>query len=410
MMRIAIIGGGIGGLTTAIALRQFGFAPEVYEQAPVLLDVGAAIAVWPNAMRVLEQLGLAGKVLEQAGVMNQIQWLDQNGRAINKVNISDPSGPDSTPAVALHRADLQDILLHSLPTSSVHLGSSLIDYSQDDEKVFANFANGYSSESEFLIGADGIHSRVRLGLLDDADPIYRGYTVWRGLSATIPGSIPPGTAIEIHGRGKRFGIGPVGLGRVGWWASANSANTSPRAEERSGDRKTWRQGESVAPRRPHDTKGELLRLFEGWYRPVIQLIESTSSPSILRTGAFDRPESKFWGDRRVTLLGDAIHPTTPNLGQGGCMAIEDAMVIARCFEKYGDERALREYERLRMNRTAAIARYSRIYGAVGQWENIWARGLRRAALSLVPESIARRVMQVVFDYSTGAGRGERETR
>jgi 2-polyprenyl-6-methoxyphenol hydroxylase-like FAD-dependent oxidoreductase len=402
MVRIAIIGGGIGGLTTAIALRQFGFEPEVYEQAPLLLDVGAAIAVWPNAMRVFEQLGLAGRVLEQAGVMNQIHWLDQNGRPINKVNISDPSVPESTPAVALHRADLQDILLHSLPTSSVHLGSSLVDYSQDDEKVVAHFANGYSSEADFMIGADGIHSRVRTELLDDADPIYRGYTVWRGISATIPGSIPPATAIEIHGRGKRFGIGPVGLGRLGWWAAANSANTSPKAEERSADRKTWLQGEAVSPRRPHDTQGELLRLFEGWYRPVIQLIESTSSPSILRTGAFDRPASNSWGHRRVTLLGDAIHPTTPNLGQGGCMAIEDALVLAKCFERLGDERALRNYEQLRMKRTAAIARYSRIYGTVGQWENVWARGLRRATLSLVPESVARRVMQIVFDYRTGA--------
>jgi 2-polyprenyl-6-methoxyphenol hydroxylase-like FAD-dependent oxidoreductase len=398
MVRIAIIGGGIGGLTTAIALRQFGFEPDVYEQAPVLLDVGAAIAVWSNAMGVLERLGLAGKVLEHAGVIKQIQWLDQNGRPINKINITDPSGPESTPAVALHRADLQDILLHSLPTTSVHLGSSLVDYSQDDEKVVANFANGYVSESDFLIGADGVHSRVRTELLDDADPIYRGYTVWRGISATIPGSIPPETAIELHGRGKRFGIGPVGLGRVGWWAAANSANTSPKAEERSADRKTWKQGETVAPRRPHDTQGELLRLFERWYRPVIQLIESTSSPSILRTGAFDRPASKSWGDGRVTLLGDAIHPTTPNLGQGGCMAIEDALVLARCFEKYGDKKALRDYERLRMNRTASIARYSRIYGTVGQWESLWARGLRRATLSLVPESVARRIMQVVFDY------------
>jgi len=399
MVRIAIIGGGIGGLTTAIALRQCGFEPDVYEQAPVLLDVGAAIAVWPNAMRVLERLDLADKVLANAGVMKQIHWLDQNGRPINKVNISDPSGPDSTPAVALHRADLQDILLHSLPTTSVHLGSSLIDYTQDEEKVVAHFANGYSSESEFLIGADGIHSRVRTELLDDADPIYRGYTVWRGISSAIPGAIPPATAIEIHGRGKRFGIGPVGVGRVGWWAAANAANISPKAEERSADRKTWKQGESVSPKRPHDTQGELLRLFEGWYRPVIQLIESTSSPSILRTGAFDRPASKTWGDRRITLMGDAIHPTTPNLGQGGCMAIEDAMVLARCFEKHGDATALRNYEQLRMKRTASIARYSRIYGTVGQWESVWARGLRRATLPLVPESIARRLMQIVFDYN-----------
>ena len=101
----------------------------------------------------------------------------------------------------------------------------------------------------------------------------------------------------------------------------------------------------------------------------------------------------------MTLLGDAIHPTTPNLGQGGCLAMEDAMLLARCFAKYGaSEEALRRYERARYKRTAAVSRYSRYYGAVGQWENVWARGLRRTALSLVPESLAHRLMQIVFDY------------
>jgi 2-polyprenyl-6-methoxyphenol hydroxylase-like FAD-dependent oxidoreductase len=398
-MRIGIIGGGIGGLTTAIALRQLGFQADVYEQAPVLLDVGAAIAVWPNAMRVLEHLGLVTQVLEHSGVMNEIHWLDQNGRSINKVRLAEPDST-SPPAVALHRADLQHILLSALPPASVHLGSSLIDYKQQEQDVEAHFSNGHSNTSDFLIGADGVHSRVRTQLLGDSSPIYRGYTVWRGIASSIPASVTPGAAIELHGKGKRFGIGPVGPGRIGWWASANAANTSQKAEERSGDRKTWKQGESVSTHRSHDTKGELLRLFDGWYRPVVQLIESTPSASVLKTGAFDRVPSKIWGDRRITLLGDAVHPTTPNLGQGGCMAIEDAMLLARCFEKFGsEEEALRTYEALRSRRTAAIARYSRIYGTVGQWENIFARGFRRAMLSLVPESVARRLMQIVFDYN-----------
>jgi len=160
------------------------------------------------------------------------------------------------------------------------------------------------------------------------------------------------------------------LGRVGWWASANDAD-----------------------------KSELSHLFDGWYRPVLELIEATPSSSILKTGAFDRPSSRSWGSGRMTLLGDAIHPTTPNLGQGGCLAMEDAMVLARCFEKYGAvDEALRNYERCRYRRTTAVSRYSRYYGSVGQWENVWARGLRKTALSLVPEAVARRLMQIVFDY------------
>ena len=370
MVRIGIIGGGIGGLTAALALRQVGFESDVFEQAPELLDVGAAIAIWPNAMRVLQRLNLAEKILERAGVMEEICWLDQHGRLINKVSLSEASAERRFPAVALHRADLQSILLHALRPSSIHLGFTLVDYTQRRDKMVANFANDHSTEADFLIGADGIHSRVRTQFINDGDPVYRGYTVWRGISPTLPNAIPPTTAIEIHGRGKRFGIGPVGLGRVGWWASANNA------DER-----------------------DLSQLFDGWYRPVLELIEATPPSSILKTGAFDRLSNKSWGSGRMTLLGDAIHPTTPNLGQGGCLAMEDAMVLARCFEKYGaSEEALRKYERCRYRRTAAITSYSRYYGSVGQWENVWARGLRKTALALVPEALARRLMQIVFNY------------
>jgi 2-polyprenyl-6-methoxyphenol hydroxylase-like FAD-dependent oxidoreductase len=361
--QIAIIGGGIGGLTAALALKQFGFQSEVFEQAPALLDVGAAIAIWPNAMRVLERLQLSEKILEKAGAMEEIRWLDQEGFIINRVSI-----PLS---VALHRADLQSTLLHALPDASIHLDHTFVEYKQQGNKVIATFAHGDSVEADFLIGADGIHSDVRAQLINDGDPVYRGYTVWRGISPMVPALIPPGTAVEIHGRGKRFGIGPVGLGRVGWWATSNTADTD-----------------------------DLASLFAGWYPPVLELIEATPQKSILKTRALDRDPIKNWGSGRMTLLGDAVHPTTPNLGQGGCLAIEDALVLARCFEKYGAvEEALRHYERLRYKRTAAIAKYSRYYGAVGQWENAWARGLRKTALTLVPESIARRLMQIVFDYN-----------
>jgi 2-polyprenyl-6-methoxyphenol hydroxylase-like FAD-dependent oxidoreductase len=360
MVRIAIIGGGIGGLSAALALQNFGFQSQVFEQAPELHDVGAAIAIWPNALHVLERLGLTDSILTKAGVMTEIRWLDQNGWLINSVSI-----PES---VALHRADLQNILLHSLDPSSIHLGHQFIDQKQTADKVIATFANGRSVEADFLIGADGIHSRVRAQLLHDGEPIDRGYTIWRGISSKIPAAIPPATAIELQGRGKRFGIGPVGLGRLGWWASANGA--------------------------PAD---DVFHLFEDWYPPVLELIEATPPSSIIRTRAFDRLPNSTWGRERMTLLGDAIHPTTPNLGQGGCLAIEDAFVLARCFERYGaSEEALRNYERSRYKRTSAISKYSRYYGTVGQWENVCARALRRAALALVPEALGRRVMEIVF--------------
>jgi len=375
MVRIAIVGGGIGGLTTALALREFGFESEVYEQAPALLDVGAAIAIWPNAMRVLELLRLADAICEHAGEIEEIQWLDQRGSLLNRVSIRK--------SVALHRADLQSTLLHALPPGWINLGHTLSSYQQQRDKVVATFANGQTIETDLLIGADGIHSRVRSNFIGDDAPLYRGYTVWRGISSATPSSLPPATALEIHGRGRRFGIGPVGSGRTGWWASANAPSQN----------------------HLHDAHSELLRLFRDWYRPAVQLIESTDPPTILTTTAFDREPNSTWGHKQMTLLGDAIHPTTPNLGQGGCLAMEDAMVLARCFEKYGaTEEALRKYEGCRYQRTAAITKYSRLYGRVGQWENPFARGLQRIMLSLAPEAVLQRLVQIVFDYDPTAVR------
>lgn len=366
MVQIAIIGGGIGGLTAALALQKSGFQAEVFEQAPELLEVGAAIAIWSNAMRVLERLQLAEKILAYGGVVEELCWMDQQGFLLNRVSISDPQ----TPNVALHRSDLQRTLLDALPRTSIHLGHSIVEYSQQRDKMIATFANGRSVEADFLIGADGVHSRVRSQLINDGEPIKRGYTIWRGTSPITPAAIPPATGIELYGRGKRFGIGPVGMGRTGWWASGNTDQTD-----------------------------RLTDLFAGWWAPVIDLIEATPPSTILKTAATDREPNKKWGAGRMTLLGDAIHPTTPNLGQGGCQSMEDALILARCFEKYGpSEDALRHYERHRHSRTATLTRISRLYGRVGQWENIWARTLRRMALSLAPESLAQRAMQIVFDY------------
>ena len=374
MVRIAIAGGGIGGLTAALALKEFGFEAEVYEQAPALLDVGAAIAIWPNALRVLERLGLGTMIREHAGEMAEIRWLDQRGNLLNRVSIAN--------AVALHRADLQSTLLHALPEQSIRLGARLIAYDTRKDKVVARCESGEEIEADFLIGADGIHSHARAQLLGKDEPVYRGYTVWRGIALEAPRAIPSNAAIEVHGHGERFGIGPVGAGRIGWWAAANAAEPAAAHEHQR-----------------EDAQHELLRLFKGWYAPVVELIAGTLPQMILTTSAFDREPNPTWGDQRVTLLGDAIHPTTPNLGQGGCLAIEDAIVLARCFQKYGPtETALRKYEGCRYSRTAAITKYSRYYGNVGQWENIFARGLKKTVLALAPEAVLQRVMQIVFDY------------
>lgn len=378
-MNIAIIGGGIGGLSTALALRQAGFKARIFEQAPALLDVGAAIAVWPNALRVLQQMGVGSEVLKHSGVIRQVSWLNWDGHVLKQLSLPETNAP----AVALHRADLQRTLLQAEPEEFVHLGKRFESFRQDGPQIQASFADGTAVLCDVLIGADGLHSLARAQTLDDGPPVYRGYTVWRGLTTSTPRALTPDTAIELYGSGKRFGIGPVGHGRTGWWATANEPAGT--AEDTSA----------------HQQK--LLSLFTGWYAPVLELIAATPTNSILRNAAYDRPPVNKWGERNMTLLGDAAHPTTPNLGQGGCMAIEDGAVLARCLSKYQETLpALRAYERVRAARTAALTRYSLRYGMLGQWESRRAVRLRSRLLSLIPEALCRRLLRLIFEYDAYA--------
>jgi 2-polyprenyl-6-methoxyphenol hydroxylase-like FAD-dependent oxidoreductase len=394
-MRIAIIGGGIGGLTAALALRQLGFAPQVFEQAPNLLDVGAAILMWPNAMRVLDRLGLATAIREHGAVLEKAQWLRCDGKLLNQFLLP----KSDVPAVALHRADLQHTLIQALPQETIHLGHVFGRYEQLPDQIIAHFNNGQSVVCDALIAADGIHSHARRQLLNDGPPTEHGYVAWRGVAPHTPTGVTAGTATEIYGRGQRFGFGPLGFGKVGWWASTNKSLL------RDHQMTAGSEAGALAIR------DELLRLFAGWHEPVLDLIQATPLTAFVKNGVFDRPPITNWGDDRMTLLGDAIHAITPNLGQGGGLAIEDAAILARCFEEYVSPEhlaaektspsirtALLRFAALRRARAATLARYSRFYGVVGQWEGRFTVRLRDRILSLVPNVLTERFLRGVFDY------------
>jgi 2-polyprenyl-6-methoxyphenol hydroxylase-like FAD-dependent oxidoreductase len=350
-------------------------------------------------MRVLDRLGFAKTICDQGGRLERSSWLRWDGQKLNSFLFP----PTDVPAVAVHRAQLQQTLLAALPPASIHLDHVFAGYQQLPDRVIARFKNGSLFESEVLIGADGVHSRAREQLLNDGPATNHQYTAWRGVVPQTLPSVSLATATEIYGRGRRFGIGPLGAGRVGWWASANNSLVKSRKPEshRVEDHELTRQ--------------ELLQLFGDWCKPVPDVIDATPADALVRNAVCDRPPVEQWGSRSVTLLGDAIHPLTPNLGQGGCLAIEDAAVLARCLDKYArkveiDEPqvapslALRRFENTRRTRTALIARFSRAYGFIGQWESSPAVRCRDLFLSLVPNGLTAHLLRALFEYDAYATR------
>ncbi|MFN8494803.1 MAG: FAD-dependent monooxygenase [Caldilineaceae bacterium] len=351
--QILIIGGGIGGLATAIALRNVGYKVAVFERVAQLREVGAGLSLWANAVKALKQLGLADmlKAISIPEVQGSLRtW---KGAVLTTTSTQELQQALGEPNLIFHRADLHTALLQALPDGVVHFGKACTGFQQDATGVTAHFADGDQVRGALLIGADGLRSVVRAQLHGAQQPTYAGFTAWRGVIPFPPERLLPG---ETWGAGAIFGQVPMSGDRVYWFA----AQTVPEG------------GHS-----PDGEKAELLRIYRGWHAPIEALIEATPEAAILRNDIYDRPPLHRWGEQRVTLLGDAAHPMTPNLGQGACQALEDAVVLARCLHNQGDAvAALRAYEAQRIPRTSFIVRQSRRVGAIGQWRQpgaVWVR-------------------------------------
>src|ERR1700689_3158683 len=371
---IGIIGGGIGGVAAAVALHRAGIDATVYERANELREVGAGMMLWPNATRVLKELGLLERVVALSGPNHRFLVRSKTGSILMNIGL----GHFDVPALCTRRSDLLDALISALPADRVRLGHDFGHLERQPTSVGIPFSNGVSVEHDFLIGADGIRSRVRSQSLGVHEPIYRGYTVWRGL-ARLRGSVPGGSNSETWGRGKRFGILHTGADRFTWYATANTDPAHVDSQE--------------------GRRHELLQMFAGWHQPVESLIAGTEEGAILKNGAYDLPPLERWGHGRVMLLGDAAHPCTPNLGLAGCMALEDALVLAKSFCKEATpELALRRYESLRRHRTSHVQRRSLLMGSIGQWEHRLVTCGRQMATSILPSRIFERSLRRVYSY------------
>jgi len=344
--KVGVIGGGIGGLTAALALLKCGIDVEVYEQSSMLKEVGAGVQIGSNGTRVLYALGLQDALsrVQVVPARREIRhW--RTGETWNWFELGATSAERfGTPHLMLHRGDLLGILaeaVQGLKADAVALGKKCVAVDQTMDYAEVRFADGDVRKFAFVIGADGIHSQVRACLFGADRPEFTGCVAWRGLvpMERLPHHIARmvGTNwLGPHGHVLHY---PVRRGEI-----MNFISIVERGD--------W-QAESWTI---EGTKGELANDFRGWHSDVHTLIEGLNTPykwALMVRGAMDR-----WTQARITLLGDACHPTLPFLGQGAVMAIEDAYVVSACVQKYFDEpmTALARYQDIRQERTAAVVR------------------------------------------------------
>jgi 2-polyprenyl-6-methoxyphenol hydroxylase-like FAD-dependent oxidoreductase len=284
------------------------------------------------------------------------------------------------PTVCVHRARLQAVLLAHAGEGRVHTGRAVTGFRDDGQRVTVTLSDGSSETGDVLVGADGLRSVVRRELLGDAPLRYAGYTSWRGVTRATELLREPGLTSETWGPGARFGIVPIGGGEVYWFATRN-APAGGRDE-------------------PGQVHARLLEVFGPWHAPIADLIQSTPEERILRTDIHDRPPVRHWSRGRVTLLGDAAHPMTPNMGQGGCQAIEDAVVLAGCLERGASvEEALADYERRRLERANGFVSQSYKFGRMGQLESAAGRFVRDTLMRAMPASLAQRQLRDTLRFT-----------
>jgi 2-polyprenyl-6-methoxyphenol hydroxylase-like FAD-dependent oxidoreductase len=378
-MKIAIIGGGIAGLSAAIALKELDADIEVFEAAPKLEAIGAGLMLAVNAVKALHVLGVAKPVLSKGNELEALTVLDQHGRPINHTDILQMASRFGTVAnFSIHRADLQAALVDQLGEIPVRTNKRLQDAEINDDAVVVSFDDGTTAEVDVVIGADGIHSVLRQKWLPESRPRYAGYTCWRAVIER-PEGIPPNRATETWGAGRRFGIVPMANEQLYWFATLNA----PQPQN------TTYRNYSVA---------DLKKTFAGFHDPIPSVLEQTPEKVLLWNDILDiRPIARFaFGP--VLLTGDAAHATTPNMGQGACQALEDSATLRKLTWEYSDLREIFQlFEQKRLARTTWVTTTSRRIGAMAQWENGWLRRLRDEALRLVPPSFNLKQLERLFE-------------
>jgi 2-polyprenyl-6-methoxyphenol hydroxylase-like FAD-dependent oxidoreductase len=341
-LSIAIVGAGLGGLAAAATLRQIGIDVQVYEQATRFARIGAGIQMMPNSMKVLRGIGIEERLRQFSfAPFSHLNRVGDTGEITRELPM--PENLYDAPYLCMHRGDLHDALLSTIPADIVHTGRKLVGLDQAAGRVALSFADGSRVSADAVIGADGVHSTVRELLIGRDDPVHKGRIAYR---AVFPSAL-------MNGK-------DIGRSRTKWWGTDRHIVIYYTTRAKSEVYFVTSVPESFEglTRESWSAKGDVQQLraaYEGFHADVRDVL--AACPDCHKWAILEREPLARWSDGRVVLLGDACHPMTPYMAQGAATSIEDAAVLARCLaavEHDDVERAFRMYEATRKPRTSRI--------------------------------------------------------
>jgi FAD-dependent urate hydroxylase len=340
-LKVIVIGAGIGGLTAGIALTQAGFEVEIYDRVRELRPVGAGISLWSNGVKVLNRLGLGQGMAHIGGQMNRMAYRFKTGALLNDIDLLPLASSVGQRPYPVARADLQALLLSAFP-GPVHLNHRCVAVEEDSAGITAIFENGHRAQGDLVVAADGIRSHLRTYVLGETvNPVYRGYVNWNGLVPISEDLAPADQWVIYVGDHQRASMMPVGGDRFYFFFDVPLP-----------------PGTSAVP---EQYRADLKQYFAGWADPVQRLIDRLDPTTMARPEIHDVGPLEKLVRGRVVLLGDAAHATCPDLGQGGCQAMEDSLVLAQYLmtTNVGLDYALARYEGDRKARTSAVVTKAR---------------------------------------------------
>jgi len=338
-LNIGILGGGIGGLSTAIALKQEGFDVSVYERHSNPSEIGAGIVCWPNASFILEQLGVLDKISNVSGSIKFMNRFTNTGEPIGSLDINELNRLMKYPSYSIIRKDLMKILIQRTVelNINIHYDHEVIKISNENTNTEVQFSNSKVIQPDIIIGADGrMKSLARKYVNGNNSPIYQGFINWVGVIEDESMNFTELSVSDYWGVGERFGIVPVSQTKAYWAGGATSKN--------------------IAELNPAKYNSELNSIFRDWPDIITKVINGTPQSSINKIYVHDHDPINLWHKNNLILLGDSAHSPLPTSGQGACQALEDAWHLTNCLKESPNDisKAFKLFTELRKSKTAGI--------------------------------------------------------